>query len=90
MWKCENRDFKYDDVMTRFKARFSVHTIRKRYVGTQFFLNTEKKNSVFENTRIRVVGQIRFKNATCGRRFFLNMEEKIFVFEITRLRLDKT
>ena len=46
--------FKYDDVMPRFKARSSVHTIRNRYVLTQIFLNTEEKISVFENTRLRV------------------------------------
>ena len=46
--------FKYDDVMSRFKARSSTHTIRKRYVWMQIFLNTEKKTSVFENTRLRV------------------------------------
>ena len=38
--------------------------------GRRFFLNTEKKISVFENIRLRVDGQIRFENATCGRRFF--------------------
>ena len=54
------------------------------------FLNTEKKPSVFENTRLRVDGQMRFKNATCGRRLFLNTEEKISVFENTRLRMDVT
>ena len=32
--------------------------------------NMEEKVSVFENTRLRVDGQIRFENATCGRRFF--------------------
>ena len=57
--------------------------------GRRFFLNTEKKASVFENTRLRVDGQIRFKNATCGRRFFLNKEEKIAVFENTRLHVDE-
>ena len=62
--------FKYDDVMPRFKARSSAHTIRKRYVWTQIFLNTEKKISVFKNTRLRVDCQIRFINATCGRAFF--------------------
>ena len=46
--------FKYDDVMPRFKARSSTHTIRKRYVWTRIFLNTEGKVSVFENTRLRV------------------------------------
>ena len=81
--------FKYDDVMPMFKARSSAHTIRKRYVWTQIFLNTEKNTSVFENTRLRVDGQIRFKNATCGRRYFLNTEEKISVFENTRLRVDE-
>ena len=34
---------KHDDVMPSFtEARFSAHTIRKRYVWTQIFLNTEK------------------------------------------------
>ena len=37
--------FKYDDVMPRFMARSSTHTIRKRYVWTQIFLNTVKKLS---------------------------------------------
>ena len=27
----------YDDVMPRFKARSSAHTVRKRYVWTQIF-----------------------------------------------------
>ena len=30
--------FKYDDVIPRFKARSSAHTIRKRYVWTPIFL----------------------------------------------------
>ena len=50
--------FKYDDVMPRFKARSSAHTIRKRYVWTEIFLNTEKKISVFENTQLSVDSQI--------------------------------
>ena len=75
--------------MPMFKARSSAHMIRKRFVWTQIFLNTEKNISVFENTRLRVDGQIRFKNATCGRRYFLNTEEKISVFENTRLRVDE-
>ena len=48
--------FKYDYVMPRFKARSSAHTIRKRYMWTQIFLNTEKKNFRF-----------RKYPATCGR-----------------------
>ena len=36
--------FKHDDIMPRFKARSSAHTIRKRHVWTQIFLNTEKKS----------------------------------------------
>ena len=36
--------------------------------------------SVFENTRLRVDGQIRFKIVTCGGRFFLNTEDNISVF----------
>ena len=38
--------FKYDDVMHRFKARSSAHTIRKRYVWTQIFL-IRRKNPPF-------------------------------------------
>ena len=87
--RAKTEAFKYDDVMPRFKARSSAHTIRKRYVWTQIFLNTEKRTSVFENTRLRMDGEIRFKNATCGRRLFLNTEEKISVFENTRLRVDE-
>ena len=46
------------------------NTIQKRDMWTQiFFLNTEENISVLENIRLRVDGQIRFKNATCGRRF---------------------
>ena len=47
--------FKHDDVMPRFKARSSAHTIQKRFVWMQIFLNTEKKN-------------LRFRKypATCG------------------------
>ena len=40
--------------MPKFKARSSAHVIRKRHVWTPIFLNTEKKVSVFENTRLRV------------------------------------
>ena len=76
--------------MPRFKARSSAHTIRKRYVWTQIFLKYGgKSRPVYESTWIRVNGQIRFKNATCGRKFFLNTEEKIFVFESTRLHVDE-
>ena len=46
------------------------NTIQKRDMWTQiFFLNTEENISVLENIRLRVDGQIRVKNATCGRRF---------------------
>ena len=41
-------------------------------MDADFFLNTEKKSSVFENSRLRKDGQIRSKNAACGRRFFKN------------------
>ena len=58
--------------------------------GCRFILNTEKKISIIENTRIRVDDQIQFKNATCGRRSFLNMEGKISVFESIRLGVNKT
>ena len=62
--------------MPKFKACSSAHTIRKRYVWMQIFLNTKEKPSIFENTRLRVDGEIRFKNPTCGRRLFLNTEGK--------------
>ena len=87
--RAKTEAFKYDDVMPRFMPRSSAHTIRKRYVWTQIFLSTEKKSSVFENTRLRVDGQIRFKNATYGHRLFLNTEKKVSVFENTRLRVDE-
>ena len=38
--RAKTEGFKYDDVMPRFMARSSTHTIRKRYVWTQIFLNT--------------------------------------------------
>ena len=80
--------YKYVDIMPRFKARSSARTIRKRYVWTQIFLNTAKKVSVFENTRLCVDGQLQFKNAIkCRRRFFFNTEGKISVFENTCTRL---
>ena len=75
--------------MSRFNAHSSAHSIRKRYVWTQMFLNTEKITSVFENTRLRVDSQIRFNNATCGYSLFLNTEEKISIFDNPRLRVDK-
>ena len=72
---CGRRFLKYGEKNLRFRKYPATcgwsNTIQKRYVWTQiFFLNTEEKVSVFENTRLRVDGQIRFKNATCGRRFF--------------------
>ena len=65
-WTGENGGFQ----MPRFKIRSSAYTIQNRYASTQIFIDMEKKISVFENTRLRVDGQIRFKNATCGRSFF--------------------
>ena len=86
--------FKYGGKNRRFRkypATFGwSNTIQKRYVWTQmFFKYTEEKIAVFENTQVRVDGQIRFKNATCGRRCFVNTEEKIAVFENTRPRVDE-
>ena len=74
--RAKTEGFKYDDVMPRFKACSSAHTIRKRHVWTQTFLNTEKKISVFENTSIRVDGQTRFKMLRVDADFFLNTEKK--------------
>ena len=45
------------------------------------------KISVFENTRLRVEGQIRFENARCVRRLF-KYRKKASVLEITRLRVE--
>ena len=53
------------------------NTSQKRDVWTQMFFKYGEKISVLENIRLRMDGQIRFKNATCGHRFFLNTEEKI-------------
>ena len=61
--------FKYDDVMPRILAGSSAHTTRK-YVRIQILLNTQKRISVFENTRLQIDRQIQFKNATCRRRVF--------------------
>ena len=80
--------FKYDDVMPRFHACSSAHTIQKRYVWTQIFFNTEEKVSVFKNYPATCGLQIRFETATSGRIFFLNTEIKISVFENTRLSVD--
>ena len=82
---CGRRFFKYGEKNLRFRKYPATcgwsNTIQKRYVWTQiFFLNTEEKVSVFENTRLRVDGQIRFKNATCGRRFFFKYGGKSLRF----------
>ena len=45
--RAKTEAFKYDDVMPRFKGRFSAHTIQKRYVWTQVILNTKEKNLRF-------------------------------------------
>ena len=76
--------FKYDDVMPRLKARSSAHTIRKRYVWAQIFLNTEN----FENTRYVWIVK-RDQKRYVWTQIFLNAEEKISVFENTRLRVDE-
>ena len=65
--------FKYDDVMSRIKARCSLfrkYDLKTLGVETDFFQCGGKKTSVFENTRLRVGCQIQFKNPKCGRRFF--------------------
>ena len=77
--------FKYDDVIPSFKARSSAHTIRKRYVWTQIFFNTEK------HLRFRkypgYVWMVKYGSKTLhvGADFFLNTEGK----ENTRLRVDE-
>ena len=54
--------------MPMFKARSSAPTIRKRHV--EIFLNTEENISIFENTRLRVDGQVRFKALRVDADFF--------------------
>ena len=78
--------FKYDDVLPKFQARYSPHTIRKRYVcpDTDFFLKTEKRISIFEHSTGRCLdGQIRFENVTLRvDAVFLNTETKISVSKL--------
>ena len=82
----------FSDTMTScLGSRLALPHIRfdNAKCGRRFLLNTEKKTTVFENTRLRGDVQIRFKNATCGRRLFLSKEEKISVFKNTQLRVDE-
>ena len=48
-WK-RRFSLKYDDVMPRFNARSLLHTIRKRYVWMEIFLNTKKKPPILKIT----------------------------------------
>ena len=49
--------FKYDDIMPRFQACSSTHTIRKRNEYGCFYSKIRRKKiSVFENTQLRVDG----------------------------------
>ena len=55
--RVDGRKERFSNTMTSITSCLrSKHTIRKRYVWTKIFLNTEKKISVFENT----------DPATCG------------------------
>ena len=67
-------------------------TDAKRHLWTQVFLllDREKRIFVFDwNTRLCVVGQIRFEmKRYVWLQIFLNTEKRIFVFENTRLRVD--
>ena len=46
--RAKTRVFKYGDVMPRFQARSSAHTIRKRYVWTQILFKYGEKNLRFQ------------------------------------------
>ena len=85
------RRFSFSNTMTScLDSRLALPHIRfeNATCGRRFFiLNTEEEVCVFENTQLRVDGQIRFENATCGRRFFKYVEN-ISVFEKTRLDVD--
>ena len=85
--RAKTEAFKYDDVIPRLKARSSTHTIRKRYVWTQSFLNTEKKNPPFSKLP-GYVWTVKYDSKTLH--VIKNTEVKNFVFENTRLRVDET
>ena len=78
---------KYDDVLPRFRS--SAHSIRKRCVWMQIFLNTEKK---FQFLKIPGdVWTLKYDSRTLrvDTGLCLNAEKKISVFENTRLRVDE-
>ena len=77
VWTGENGGFQirwtHAYVQGSFFRTYDSKTLR---VDADFYKYGEK-NFVFKNTRIRVDGQIWFKNATCRRRFFLNTEKNL-------------
>ena len=85
--RVKTKAFKYDDVMPKFKARSSARIYSKTLRVDADFFKYGEKNFRFRKypATIRVDGQIRFKNTTCGRSLFLNTKEKISVFENTWL-----
>ena len=88
--RVDGRKRRFSNTMTScLGSRFALRTYDLKTLRVDAdFLNTEENVSVFQNTRLRVDGQIRFENATCGCIFLLNTEKKISVFENTRLCVD--
>ena len=82
--------FKYDDVIPRFDVHSSAHTIRKRYVWLQIFLNTEKKTLRFSKIPGHVC-TVKYDSKTLrlDAGFVLNTEGNLSVFENTGLRVDE-
>ena len=81
--------FKHDDVMPRFKARSSAHTIRKRHVWTQIFLKYGEKSLRFRKYPVTCGMSNTIQKCYVWTQIFLNKEEKIAVFENTRLHVDE-
>ena len=53
-YRTKGQKRRFSNTMTSCLGFSSAHTIRKRFVWTQIFLNTKEKTFVFENTRLYV------------------------------------
>ena len=77
-----------DDVMPRFKAHSSAHTIRKATCGRRCFLNTEKISRFSKIPGYVWMVEYDSKTLRVDADFF-KYKGKISVFENTRLRMDE-
>ena len=90
--RADGRKRRFSNAMTScLGSRLALPHIRfEDAMCRRKFFKYEEKTSNFENTRLRVDGQIRFKKRYVWTQiFFFNTEEKISVFENTRLRVDE-